>query len=698
MIRGARGWSRFTNPKCVRLGLGLGTLTVIAVATAAAADAPTISRPVEPQINEVDRWAAQVEPILTKHCLRCHGTLKKKSDLDLRAPAAMLVGGERGPAIVPGKPDESLVIQFVQPDADPHMPPGKKHLSDDEIATLTEWIRRGAHGPSELAAPAPAEPARSVQAVIEEAWSPPPGLTPTLVIDLLIEQGWQKREVTPSTLCDDRTYVRRVYLDLAGRIPTRAERDAFLSDTRSDKRLALVDELFASADYARHMRDVFDVVLMGRRQRIGRRGGDAREARRKNGWFDYLERAFASNRPWDAMVREMLVARPENEAARGAPWYLYERRNKHQAIAEAVGPGLLGMQIQCAQCHDHPLAPEIKQGHYWGLVAFFNRSKNVETPQGPAVAESAIGGFVQFADLKGESHDAVLAFFDGRTVPETRPEPDQKQTDEPDLYRIAPPAKDEKPEAAAVPKFSRREQLAELLTEDGTLVARAWVNRVWAMLLGRGLVDPVDRMDSTHPPSHPTLLAWLADDFQRNGFDGQRLIRAIVASRAYQLDSALASAERRVPEAFASASDKPLSAEVLYRSMQIACGLEGDGQAEPSDEQDDKLHRAFVKPFPDLFPEVYGATLKQALFLTNSPIVRDMLTLRPGGTTARMMAVADPRQRVDVAFMAVLGRAPDAEERNMAVAYLDERADRPQVAVEQLLWSLFTSAEFVFNH
>lgn len=682
----------------MRLGCGLGALTILAVASVAAADEPVVTRPVEPKTHEVDRWSEQVEPILTKHCLRCHGTLKQKNDLDLRAPAAMLVGGERGPAIVPGKPGESLVIQFVQPDADPHMPPGKKPLSDDEIAMLAEWIRRGAHGPSEVAAPAPAEPADAVQPAPADAWIPPPGLTPTLVIDLLIEQGWRKREVTPSALCDDRTFVRRVYLDLAGRIPTRAEREAFLTDTHSDKRLALVDELFASPDYARHMRDVFDVVLMGRRQRIGRRGGDARKARRENGWFDYLERAFASNRPWDVMVRDLLVARPESEAARGAPWYLYERRNKHQAIAEAVAPGLLGMQIQCAQCHDHPLAPEIKQGHYWGLVAFFNRSKNVETTQGPAVAESAIGGFVQFADLKGESHHAVLAFFDGRTIPETRPEPDQKQTDEPDLYRIAPPAEDETPEAAAVPKFSRREQLAELLTADGSLVARAWVNRVWAMLLGRGLVHPVDQMDSTHPPSHPALLAWLADDFQRNGFDGRRLIRAIVASRAYQLDLIPASAERPVPEAFASANEKPLSAEALYRSIQIATGLESDARAEPADGQEEKLHRAFVKPFPDLFPEAYSATLKQALFLSNSPIVRDMLSLRPGGTTARLMAIADPRQRVGEAFMAVLGRAPDAEERNMAVAYLDQRADRPQVAVEQLLWSLFTSAEFVFNH
>ena len=96
------------------------------------------------------------------------------------------------------------------------MPPGKEHLSDDEVAILTEWIRRGAHGPSEIVAPALADPSDAVQSAPTNAWSPPPGLTPTLVIDLLIEQGWQKRDVTPSAICDDRTYVRRLYLDLAG--------------------------------------------------------------------------------------------------------------------------------------------------------------------------------------------------------------------------------------------------------------------------------------------------------------------------------------------------------------------------------------------------------------------------------------------------------------------------------------------------
>ena len=106
--------------------------------------------------------------------------------------------------------------------------------------------------------------------------------------------------------------------------------------------------------------------------------GRREERRRENGWFAFLESAFKQNRPWNEVVRAMITARPEKPEDKGALWFLYERRNEHQQIAEAVAPVIYGTKIDCAQCHDHPLAREIKQGHYWGLVAAFNRSKNVE--------------------------------------------------------------------------------------------------------------------------------------------------------------------------------------------------------------------------------------------------------------------------------------------------------------------------------
>src|SRR5205085_12687770 len=145
-------------------------------------------------------------------------------------------------------------------------------------------------------------------------------------------------------------------------------------------------------------------------------------------------------------------------------WYLYERQNNAQAVAESLAPMVFGVQIKCAQCHDHMIAREIKQAHYWGMVAAFNRSKNVDTPNGPGVAESAIGGFVSFANLKKESQPALLTFFNGRKVDEARPKEGEKETDSAELYVVPPPPggtgpnrKNAKADQPAVPRFSRRQ-------------------------------------------------------------------------------------------------------------------------------------------------------------------------------------------------------------------------------------------------
>src|SRR6516164_1423148 len=143
----------------------------------------------------------------------------------------------------------------------------------------------------------------------------------------------------------------------------------------------------------------------------------------------------------------MITARPEKPADKGAIWFLYERRNEHQQMAEAVAPVIYGTRIDCAQCHDHPLAGEIKQAHYWGLVAAFNRSRNAERGT-PAVRESATGGLINFTNLKKESQRAVIAMLTGRTIDEPRPTAGAGDEDTPDRY-VDPSA------AVKVPKFSR---------------------------------------------------------------------------------------------------------------------------------------------------------------------------------------------------------------------------------------------------
>jgi len=535
--------------------------------------------------------------------------------------------------------------------------------------------------------------AGSIQAAASQGPAAPPSapgqastVELTRSIDDLVARRWQERELTAAAVCDDRAFARRIYLDLIGRIPTPEEVDRFVAEQSADKRAALADRLLASPEYGRHMRDIFDVVLVGRpaTERKRRRGPETGGFRGE--WLAYLERAFAENRPWDRMMADVLRARPESEKDRGAVWFLYARQEKYQDIAEAVSPAVFGVQIQCAQCHDHPLSAEIKQKHYWGLVAFFNRGKNKTTKQGPRVAESAIGGFADYATLTGESRKSELTFLGVDLIPEARPEGDAKQQDTPDLYRPLPDGAGDEP---PVPKFSRREVFVEQVVRTNPLVARAAVNRFWALLMGRGLVHPVDKMDSTHPPSHPELLDRLAADFQRSGYDVKRLVRAIVLSRPFQLEArGVVNAQ---PDDFAAGLEKPLTAEMLHRSLLVAAT--GKTDTENAD-----LQAALADTFPDVFAEENIATGKQTLFLTNSSLVQKLVQPGDGNTAERLATIADPAARVREAFRVAYARAPAPDELAEATAFLKARASRPQQAAAQLWWALLSGAEFRFNH
>jgi hypothetical protein len=602
--------------------------------------------------DDADRlWSSKVRPLFDLHCVKCHGPIEQKSGLELDTPDAVLKGGDEGHVIVPGQPDRSRLYLYLAADADPHMPP-KKQLTDAERDSVREWIvamstpgtvtREGQTGPRSFGS-------------VQEA------------VDVLTAEGWRSRRVEPAAPVEDRVWCRRVYLDLAGRIPTGEEVEAFLSAPAEGRREALVDRLLASDDYPVRMRELWDVFLMGRPRR-----GNHEDRRRQNGWWSFLEEAFRRNHPWNATVREMLVARGDEPGVKGASWFLYERRNDHQAMAEAVAPVVYGTRIDCAQCHDHPLAREIKQGHYWGLVAAFNRSKNVDG--GSAVSESAVGGFINFTNLKKESQPAVVALLNGPVIEETRPAPDEKETDDDDLYVDAK-------SKAKVPKFSRRAAFAELATRDNPLLARAFVNRMWAVLLGRGLVHPVDEMNARNAPSHPELLDWLAADFAGNSHDIRRLVRGLVLSRPYGLNRG-----DLPPETFASSVERPLTAEQLARSWRVVAGMSPE---------DDGLRRATVGALPEVLPRDYNASFQQAQFLSHSPLLTGLLTPGGSGTVTRIAAMPDPGERVGEVFLVTYGRMPDAGEMAAATALAGPGTDRAGEGVRDLLWALMTSAEFL---
>lgn len=598
--------------------------------------------------DEVLALSRAAQAILDGHCVKCHGPLEQNGGLRLDSAVAIGKGGDDGAVVVPGKPEGSKLLDVLAPTADVHMPP-KKQLADSDIAILRDWIATaGIKAESVARTPQQDVPAE-----------------PTAAINYFLAAGWQARQLTPAELCDDRTFLRRVTLDLIGRIPTPEETLAFLFDGASNKRVALVDRLLASDEAAQNFREVWDALLMGRR------GARREERRREGGWHKFLESAFQQDRPWDDVVRTMITARPSKPEDAGAIWFLYERRNDHQQIAEAIAPVIYGTRIDCAQCHDHPLAGEIKQEHYWGLVAAFNRSKNTEGGP-PAVKESANGGFMNFTNLKKESQPAVMVMLTGSKIDEPRPEKDE---DTPDRY-VDPDA------TVKIPKFSRRAAFAEIATRENSLLARSFVNHTWAILLGRGIVDPPDEMNSKHAASHPELLDWLAQDFAAHDFQVRRLMRAIVLSRGYQM--ARPSGPNEPPaDAFAAAMEKPLTAEAIARSAQIASGQQAD----------DSLRQALMERFSEPSIRPARATIQQTMFLANSEQMAALFA--PKGDDAMPHAAAE--ERVRAAFRRTLIREPDAEELAHGVEFLKANGDM-HAATGQLIWALVAGPEFLTNH
>lgn len=644
--------------------------------------------PQEPRVERLSAasqirldWEATIRPLLSKNCLECHSALEHSGKLEMETIAGLIRGGLSGDAIDLQNPASSLLLEVLVPQAKKHMPPDGQ-LTEEEIGLIKNWVEslKQESLPKEWLANASLH--QDQGAASEKPSDPvsafPLGLNPSQVIDLALESVWRANALTPTAVANDAAFARRLYLDLVGRIPLESELKLFVSNTDSRKREQLVDSLLSSDEHAQHMAEVLSAVLMGRKE-SGRKGGE------KGGWMEFLSSAVRNNRPWNEVAREVILARPTRAEDRGAVWYLYSRQNKHQDMAEAISKDFFGVRIDCAQCHDHPLASEIEQRHYWGLVAFFNRSTNMDTPDGPRMAESAIGGFSEFTNIGGKTAENKLVFLRAKPIEEARPAKDAKEEDREEFYL---PAAGGEPK---VPKFSRRQQFVDQVLEGNPLVAEAMVNRMWGWMFGRGIVHPVDALDSFHPASHPGLLDWLSRDFEHSKYDLRRLIRGIALSRAYQLESTGTAGSD--PKWFASAIAKPLTAESLYRSFLVALDV-----TDPSAWNEASKREAFVSLFPDVLTEESLANVTQGLWLTNSEPIREMVSAKNSKVVQQALQIEKSDQLVERLFQWILGRNPDSEELRHCVDFLGSRQDSRQAAVESLTWALITSAEFRFNH
>ena len=329
-----------------------------------------------------------------------------------------------------------------------------------------------------------------------------------------IDQLLSGIRVGPETpVCSDAEFLRRVYLDLTGVIPTSDEARTFLDDKSSNKRVALVDQLLASPDYARHMAKVFDVMLMERRPD---------KYVKANEWQTYLLASFQANKPYNELAREVLGADGDQ---RGPAKFYLEREVEPNLLTREVGRAFFGIDLQCAQCHDHPIIDDYLQSDYHGLYAFVSRTTLFQPDKKkPALLAEKAEGEVKFK--------SVFTGDEGVTGPRL---PGGVQIVEPLFakdyaYKVKPDKN-----VRSLPHFSRREVLAKQAAEDSNLAFNRNIgNRLWAHMMGRGLVHPVDMHHSDNPPAHPELLDMLASKFAADKYDIKIFLRELALSNAYQ--------------------------------------------------------------------------------------------------------------------------------------------------------------------
>lgn len=480
---------------------------------------------------------------------------------------------------------------------------------------------------------------------------------------------------------DDATFVRRIYLDLVGRIPSRDETRAFLDDTAADKRAKLIDQLLASPEHPQHMARVFDVMLM---ERLG-----THEA-----WRSWLQQSFADNRPWDQMTREMLAPHvDESDPAYAAGFFVAKRLENYgenpvdyPGLVRDVGRLLLGVDLQCAQCHDHPQIDDYKQVDYQGLYAYFANVSLRRNAKVPAVDEKPTTMKIAFQSV----------FVDGKH--EVGPRlPFGMETMIPvvvkgEEYESPPDPKAGRP---GVLKFSPLRVLsAELPRAETPGFSKNIVNRLWWQLLGRGLVHPLDQHHRDNPPSHPEVLTLLADEFVAHGYDMRWMLRELALSATYQRSSEIAAGESTPPEAYRTALEKGLSPEQMARSLWTATG------PWPDDKGLAELETRAVKALaqPPREPETeFAPSVKGALFLSHDAKVLELLQRRDGNLIDRLNKLESAGDAVDEALLSVLSRPAAPDEREELSTWLEKSADR-ESALRQLVWALLASNEFALNH
>jgi uncharacterized protein DUF1549/uncharacterized protein DUF1553 len=490
-------------------------------------------------------------------------------------------------------------------------------------------------------------------------------------VDRLVDAKLERLKIQPSPPADDATFLRRVSLDLTGRLPSPESVRAFQDDPRPSrlKRAKTIDKLIASPEYVDQWAVKWGDLLQCSRKYLGEKGAYE--------FHQWIRDAIASNRPYDKLVRELLTARGSSYDNPAANYFRVTGGAK--PAMEKTTQVFLGVRMVCAQCHDHPFE-RWTQNQYYQMSAFFSA---VGIRAGYEVGEEIV--FDQRADYEMKHPK------DGRVM---KPQ-----------FMVALSSSS----AAPVPDGpDRRDALAEWLTsKDNPFFAKAMANRMWSYFMGKGIIEPVDDVRASNPPSNPALLDALTKDFVAHGFDLRDLMRTIVGSRTYQASIATNEWNAGDRANFSHAIPRRLSAEELMDAVSSAAGARPRFPDVPEDTAASQLVDPHVGK--EGFLDVFGRppresscecerrsdfSLPQALNLVNGKTISDAVADPKGRVAALVLSGKSDEAIVDELYLAALSRLPTREEQLRGVTYLSNGAKGSRA--QDLLWALVNSKAFLY--
>ncbi|MSQ96012.1 MAG: DUF1549 domain-containing protein [Gemmataceae bacterium] len=509
-------------------------------------------------------------------------------------------------------------------------------------------------------------------------------------VDHYIDAKLKEDKVTPSPRADDAAILRRLTLDLNGRVPTVVELQEYLASTDPIKKTKLVDRLLESSAYSRHGAQTFYAFMQYSE-------GRPRKGDKGNPLYDYLLSSLSENRSWDRIFREMMLPNEADPKMKGASDFLKSRVKDLNKLAIDTSSTFFGVNVSCAQCHNHPHVQQWTQDQFYGMKSFFARTVD----SGGFLGERDFG-VVKYIPNKGAEKVSPILFLSGKKIDAPGMKDPTGEERKKEQMRLDQGKKAKAPPGP--PQYSLRAKLVEtaLAPENREFFARNIANRMVHRVMGRGLVMPLDQVHSENPASHPELLDWLARDLADHGYDLKRVVRGLVLTNTYARSSRWEGEKAPDERLFAVAQVRPLAPMQMATSLKLTTA---DPQSLPTDRK--KLEDRIValegsaSGLANLFPQPtdnFQVGVAEAMLFANNEALQKSLLAGVGTLTERMKQEPDLTKRVDLAVRTVLSRPGRPEDVQALVGYLQRRQDRPDAANQQIVWVLLTSAEFRFNH